>query len=71
MFGLCLNNEGYSASLETGKLYRVIPDDEMKTQGYLRIIDESGDEYTYDANRFYLIQLPIAVEEVLLAASQA
>jgi len=69
-FGLCLNNEGYPASLETGKLYRVVPDDEMKTQGYLRIIDESGEEYAYDANRFYLIHLPTAVEEALLAASQ-
>jgi hypothetical protein len=24
-FALCLNNEGYPASLEVGKLYRVIP----------------------------------------------
>ena len=69
-FGLCLNNEGYPASLETGKLYRVIPDDEIKTQGYLRIIDESGEEYAYAADRFYLLQLPTAVEEALLAASQ-
>lgn len=71
MFGLCLNKEGYPASLETGKLYRVIPNDELKTQGYLQIIDESGEEYAYDANRFYLIRLPTAIEEALLAASQA
>lgn len=69
-FGLCLNKEGYPASLETGKLYRVIPDDELKAQGYLRIIDESGEEYAYAADRFYLIQLPTAVEEALLDALQ-
>lgn len=69
-FGLCLNNEGYSASLETGKLYRVLPDDEIKSQGYLRIIDESGEEYAYASDRFYLVHLPTAVEEALLAVSQ-
>ncbi len=69
-FGLCLNNDGCAASLETGKLYRVIPDNEVISQGYLRVIDESGEEYAYAANRFYLVHLPAAVEEALLAASQ-
>ena len=69
-FGLCLNNDGYAASLETGKLYRVIPDDEVMAQGYLRIIDESGEEYAYAADRFYLIHLPAAIEKALLSASQ-
>ena len=27
-FALCLDNDGYPASLEVGKVYRVIPDDE-------------------------------------------
>ena len=69
-FGLCLNNDGYSASLEIGKLYRVIPDDSVIAQGYLCIIDESGEEYAYAANRFHLIDLPTAVEDALLSASQ-
>ena len=69
-FGLCLNNDGYAASLETGKLYRVIRDD-VVAQGYLRVIDESGEEYAYAANRFYLIHLPTAVEKALLSASQS
>jgi len=69
-FGLCLNNEGYAASLETGKLYRVIRDDEVMNQGYLCVIDESGEEYAYAANRFYLIHLPVAVEKALMSASR-
>ena len=69
-FGLCLNNDGYAASLETGKLYRLIPDDEVIAQGYLRVIDESGEEYAYAADRFYLLHLPAAVEQALLSASQ-
>ena len=27
-FAVCINNEGYEVSLEKGKLYRVIPDEE-------------------------------------------
>ena len=65
-FGLCLNNEGYAASLEVGKVYRVIPDD-AAVHGYIRVIDESGEDYADTANRFYIIQLPVAVEKTLLS----
>jgi len=69
-FVLCLNNEGYPASLEVGKLYLIIPDDDAAAHGYTRIIDESGEDYAYTANRFHLIHLPIAVEKMLLSVSQ-
>ena len=68
-FGLCLNNDGYLASLEVGKVYRVVPDDEAEAQGYIRVIDESGEDYAYTAGRFHLIQLPIAVEKALLSST--
>lgn len=64
-FCLCLNNEGYAASLEIGKVYRVIPDSEAATHGYIRVIDESGEDYAYTMSRFHLIQLPIAVAKAL------
>ena len=70
-FGLCLNSEGYPASLKVGKLYRVIPDDDATAHGYIRVIDESREDYAYTASRFHLMQLPTAVEEALLSASQA
>ena len=66
-FGLCLNNEGYAASLEVGKIYRVFPD-EAAVHGYIRVIDESGEDYAYTVGRFHLIQLPIAVVKALLSA---
>ena len=69
-FGLCLNNEGYSASLEVGKVYRVIQDNAAASHGYIRVIDESGEDYAYTANRFHLIQLPIDVEKALLSTAQ-
>jgi hypothetical protein len=57
-FAVCLDNRGYGASLEVGKLYRVIPDEEASKHGYLRVVDESGQDYGYAAGRFFLLNIP-------------
>jgi len=67
-FAICLNNEGYPASLEVGKLYRLIPDDEAAAHGYIRVVDESGEDYAFTANRFHIIELPVTVGQSLLSA---
>ena len=66
-FALCLNNNDYPASLEVGKLYRVIEDEQALSEGYLRVVDESGEDYAFAASRFYLVQLPAEIESALLA----
>jgi len=68
-FAVCIKNEGYEASLETGKLYRVVPDQEAERHGYLRIVDESGEDYGYAADRFYSIDVPKPLERALLKAA--
>ncbi len=68
-FVVCLNNEGYKASLEVGKLYRFIPDKEAEAEGLIRVVDESGDDYAFSAPRFHPVELPTTVEKALLAAS--
>ena len=65
-FAVCLNNEGYKASLEVGKLYRIITDEQAAVHGLIRIVDESGEDYAFSANRFYPVELPQNVEEALL-----
>ena len=67
-FAICLNNEGYEASLEVGKVYRVLPDREAAAHGYIRMVDESGEDYAFDADRFYEIEFPPPVEATLDAA---
>lgn len=69
-FALCLKNEGYRASLEIGKLYQHIPDPEAEAQGYVRVIDESGEDYAFTADRFHLLTLPHLVEQTLLSAAR-
>ena len=61
--------QGYAASLEIGKLYRVIPDRDAEAHGYFRIVDESGEDYGYAADRFFAIDLPKPLEKVLLKAA--
>jgi hypothetical protein len=62
-FAVCVNNDGYPASLELHKIYRVLPDEEAGSDGDLRIVDESGEDYLYPAQRFILVELPQAVEK--------
>lgn len=67
-FAVCINNEGYQASLEVGKLYRVIPDAEAASHGYIRIVDESGEDYGYTAERFFPLDVPQALADALQMA---
>ena len=69
-FVVCLNNDGYKASLEVGKLYRFIPDEEASAHGLIRVVDESGEDYAFSADRFHSVELPPTVENALLAASR-
>lgn len=68
-FAVCISNIDYPASLEVGKIYQVIPDATVESQGYLRIIDESGEDYGYSQDRFFPIELPVALQEVLAKAA--
>jgi hypothetical protein len=70
-FGVCTDNSGYPASLEVGKLYPVIPDGEAAKHGYIRVIDESGEDYGYSAERFCMVLIPDALAKVLSARIDA
>jgi hypothetical protein len=68
-FVVCVRNKGYEASLEVGKFYRVIPDAAAEGHGYLRIVDESGEDYGYASDRFFPIEVPKPLEKALLRAA--
>ena len=68
-FVICVRNEDYEASLELRKIYQIIPDATAKGHGYLRVIDESGEDYLYPEYYFVPIELPLDVEEAILKAS--
>ena len=65
-FVVCINNVDYPASLELHKIYRVLADEDAASEGDIRIIDESGEDYLYPSSYFTPIQVPQTVEESLL-----
>ena len=68
-FVVCINNKDYPASLELHKIYRVLADEDAAVDGDFRIIDESGEDYLYSADRFVPISVPDAVQKSLLKAA--
>jgi hypothetical protein len=65
---VCVNNDGYAASLEKRKLYVALRDAAAEKHDLIRIIDESGTDYLYPRNFFRSIVLPLAVKKAVLAA---
>jgi len=65
-FAVCVRNKGYEASLERNKIYAVLPDDDAERDGDLRVVDESGEDYLFSADRFVAIEVPAAVKASLL-----
>ncbi len=63
-FLICINNEGYPASLESRKIYRRLPDAEAASHQLVRVVDESGDDYLYPAGYFISIELPKAAAKI-------
>ena len=53
-FLLCVENEGYEASLEIRKLYEQLSDKEAERHNQVRIIDESGEDYLYPSSFLHL-----------------
>ncbi len=58
---VCASNKGYPASLEIGKVYRVLPDADADRHGEMRVIDEEDDDYIYPRSFFETRQHPASL----------
>jgi hypothetical protein len=63
-FALCIENKDCE-DLEKRKIYQVLPDEEAEKEGYIRLIDESGEDYLYPQSYFIIVQLPREAQEAL------
>jgi hypothetical protein len=68
-FVVCVDNEGYPASLEKRKIYLALPDAAAEKHGLVRVVDESGEDYLYPKAFFRPIALPRSVRKAVLAAA--
>ncbi|MDQ2730784.1 MAG: hypothetical protein M3Y56_03920 [Armatimonadota bacterium] len=66
-FALCIR-KAQDDDLEVRKVYRVLPAATNET-GFLRVIDESDEDYLYPANDFVLLDLPQEAEQAFSLAA--
>jgi len=70
-FVICIRNDEYPVSLEVWKVYRAMPDRRAEEHGYMRVVDESGEDYLYPEGYFVPIRLPKAAREALVTGLRA
>jgi hypothetical protein len=70
-FAVCIDNTNYEASLIRSKVYRILPDSGAAKDDFVRIIDESGEDYLYHKNHFVFVDFPKAVQKKLLELESA
>jgi len=61
---LCIENKDCE-DLEKRKIYQILPDEGAEKEGYIRVIDESGEDYLYPQSYFIVVQLPRKAQEAL------
>lgn len=67
LFAVCIDDRD-AEDLASGMVYRIIPDDTAQARGFVRVIDDSGEDYLYPENRFVCIDIPNAEIERVSAA---
>jgi hypothetical protein len=64
-FALCIENRDCD-DLEKGKVYQILSDDTAAQEGYLRVVDESTEDYLYPESYFVRLDLPKKAQDALL-----
>jgi hypothetical protein len=67
---MCIDNSDYPASLELHKIYQVLPGQRAAEDDFARVIDESGEDYLYSADRFVAVELPQKVGRSVVRTSR-
>jgi hypothetical protein len=66
-FVVCIDDRDVE-DLVSGMVYRLIPDDASQARGFIRVVDDSGEDYLYPATRFVSIDVPDAEVQRVAAA---
>jgi hypothetical protein len=70
VFAICTSNQDCE-DLQLLKVYPILPDRNATAEGYVRVIDDSGEDYLYPDNYFMVIELPPVARQRLLAVSES
>jgi len=65
-YAVCVRNEECE-DLEIRKIYQILPDKRAARDGYVRVIDESGEDYLYPESYFVRVKLPEKAQRAVAA----
>ena len=65
-FAVCINNSAYPDDLKVRTVYQVLPDESAAKSNYIRVIDETGEDYLYPAAYFVFVKIPPEAAKALL-----
>ena len=65
-FAVCIDNATYPDDLKIRTIYQVLSDESAARSNYLRIVDETGEDYLYPADLFVLIDVPLEAQKALM-----
>jgi hypothetical protein len=68
-FAVCINNSAYPDDLKVRTVYQILPDDSAARSNYIRVIDETGEDYLYPAEYFVSVNVPPEAAKALMLAS--
>jgi hypothetical protein len=63
-FAICINPTD-ETDLTHLKIYQILPDASAARVNYIRVIDDSGEDYLYPANYFISLELPEEIKKVV------
>jgi hypothetical protein len=69
-FVVCVCNKGQEASLQLRRIYEQLPDPDAEREGFIRVVDEDGEDYLHPANYFVPLDLPKDLEQAIESASK-
>jgi hypothetical protein len=64
-FAICIKHGDYAGTLELRKVYEVVHDSAAADRNFVRVIDESGEDYLYPSSWFVPVAVPEDVEQLL------
>ena len=67
-YAVCVRNQECE-DLEMRKIYKVLPDRKAARDGYIRVIDESGEDYLYPESYFVFVRLPLKAQQAIAATA--
>jgi hypothetical protein len=60
---ICVANEGNEVSLQLWRVHKALRDDDARSEGLIRVVDESGEDYLFPEENFAAIDLPKEIQK--------